>query len=160
MTLSQLNLLPAITAEAELRRCCASRRWARLMIVERPFAGADVLAAEAERIWWSLTAADWLEAFAAHPRIGERTDSAWATQEQAGAASATDDLRSRLSRLNREYEERFGYTFIVCATGRTAEEMLAALEGRLRNAPKDELQVAAVEQRKITALRLEKLVSQ
>jgi OHCU decarboxylase len=159
MTLAELNLLPASSAEAELQRCCGSRRWARLMIAERPFASADVLAAEAERIWWSLSAADWLEAFAAHPRIGERSESAWATQEQAGVASITDEVRSLLLRLNREYEQRFGYTFIVCATGRSAAEMLAALEARFRNVPEDELQVAAVEQRKITALRLLKLVS-
>lgn len=158
MTLAELNLLPATTAEAEFQLCCGSRRWARLMSAERPFASADVLAAEAERIWWSLSAADWLEAFAAHPRIGDRSESVWATQEQAGTALVTDDVRSLLLRLNREYEQRFGYTFIVCATGRTAAEMLSVLENRLTNVPKDELQVAAVEQRKIAALRLLKLV--
>jgi len=129
------------------------------MIGERPFASGDVLAAAAERIWWSLSAADWLEAFAAHPRIGERLDAGWASDEQAGAASATEDLRRHLERQNREYEQRFGYTFVVSATGKDAREMLAILETRLRNAPQDELQIAAVEQRKITGLRLLKLVN-
>jgi OHCU decarboxylase len=159
MTLVELNLLAPAAAEAELLRCCGSRRWTRLMIGERPFAGSDVLAAAAERIWWSLSAADWLEAFAAHPRIGERLESGWASDEQAGAASATEELRRLLERQNREYEQRFGYTFLVFATGKTAREMLAILETRLRNAPQDELQIAAVEQRKITGLRLVKLVN-
>jgi OHCU decarboxylase len=159
MTLSELNRLPSIAAETELQRCCGSRRWTRLMVAERPFAHTDVLAAAAERIWWSLSAADWLEAFAAHPRIGERSESVWANQEQAGAASASEGMRARLARGNRDYEQRFGYTFLVCATGKTAEEMLAMLENRLKNAPHEELQVAAVEQRKITGLRLMKLVS-
>ncbi|MQA29882.1 MAG: 2-oxo-4-hydroxy-4-carboxy-5-ureidoimidazoline decarboxylase [Luteitalea sp.] len=159
MTLTDLNLLSPANAEAELQQCCGSRRWTRLMLGERPFANPGVLIAEAERIWWSLSAADWLEAFAAHPRIGEPSESAWASQEQAGAASATEEVRGRLARGNREYEQRFGYTFLVCATGRTAEEMLSLLEERLRNAPHDELQVAALEQRKVTELRLLKLVS-
>jgi 2-oxo-4-hydroxy-4-carboxy-5-ureidoimidazoline decarboxylase len=159
MTLAELNRLAPAAAEAELLRCCGSRRWVRLMIGERPFASSDVLAAAAERIWWSLSAADWLEAFAAHPRIGERVEAGWARDEQAGAASATEELRRRLERQNREYEQRFGYTFLVFATGKDAREMLAILETRLRNAPHDELQIAAVQQRKITGLRLVKLVN-
>jgi 2-oxo-4-hydroxy-4-carboxy-5-ureidoimidazoline decarboxylase len=158
MTLLELNLLPPAAAEAELLRCCASRRWSRSIIAERPFANGDVLAAAAERIWWSLSAADWLEAFAAHPRIGDRLDSGWARDEQAGAASATEDVKRRLEQRNREYEQRFGYTFLVFATGKTAGEMLSILEARMRNAPQDELQIAAVEQRKITGLRLQKLL--
>lgn len=159
MTVVELNLLAAASAEVELLRCCGSRRWSRLMAAERPFTNSDVLAASAERLWWSLSAADWLEAFAAHPRIGERLGAGWAHEEQAGAASATEDVRRGLERHNREYEQRFGYTFLVCATGRTAGEMLAILEHRLRNTPHDELQIAAVEQRKITGLRLAKLLN-
>lgn len=159
MTLAELNRLPEARAEAELTRCCASQRWAHLMAAERPFAGASVMAAVAQRLWWSLAAADWLEAFAAHPRIGERTPSAWPAQEQGRAAEIGDDVRARLAAGNREYEKRFGYTFIVCATGKSAEEMLAILEQRLHHEPADELQIAADEQRKITELRLNKLIT-
>jgi 2-oxo-4-hydroxy-4-carboxy-5-ureidoimidazoline decarboxylase len=159
MTIDALNTLVPSLAEAEFERCCGSRRWARMMAAERPFANRAVLEAVAQRLWWSLSAADWLEAFAAHPRIGERAHSQWSAEEQAGASGATEEIRSRLAQRNRDYEERFGYTFVVCATGKSAEEMLATLEGRLRNQPDDELQVAADEQRKITTLRLQKLVA-
>jgi OHCU decarboxylase len=159
MTLTELNRLPESRAQYELLRCCASHRWAHLMASERPFANVDVLAAAAQRLWWSLAVADWLEAFAAHPRIGERGASAWSVQEQARAAETTDDVRARLVAGNRTYEDRFGYTFIVCATGKAAEDILDILERRLRNQPGDELQIAADEQRKITALRLEKLIT-
>ena len=159
MTLTELNRLPESRAQYELSRCCASHRWAHLMASERPFANADVLAAAAQRLWWSLAVADWLEAFAAHPRIGERATSAWSAQEQARAAETSDDVRARLMAGNRAYEDRFGYTFIVCATDKAAEDILQILERRLHNEPGDELQIAADEQRKITALRLEKLIT-
>jgi 2-oxo-4-hydroxy-4-carboxy-5-ureidoimidazoline decarboxylase len=160
MTLEAFNALPAVSAEAELVRCCASRRWAHLVAAERPFLGdaaMEVLEAAAERVWWSLNAADWLEAFAAHPRIGERTESTWPVHEQAAAAGASEDVRERLAMGNRLYESRFGYTFLVCATGKTAREILTMLERRLQNAPDAELQVAAREQRRITDLRLARL---
>jgi OHCU decarboxylase len=159
MTLVELNRLPESRAEYELLRCCASHRWAHLMAAERPFAGVSVMTAVAQRLWWSLAAADWLEAFAAHPRIGERATSAWTAQEQARAMETGDDVRTRLAAGNRAYEERFGYTFIVCATNKSAEEMLAILEQRLHNEPADELQIAADEERKITELRLNKLMT-
>ena len=159
VTIDDLNGLEAPRAQRELGRCCASVRWGRAMTDARPFSGLDVLLAAAERLWWSLEPADWLEAFAAHPRIGERASSPWAAQEQAGAAAIGADLGDRLARGNKAYEERFGYTFIVCATGKAAEEMLTALESRLENAPDDELQIAAGEQRRITELRLRKLLT-
>jgi len=159
MTLAELNRLTESRAEAELMRCCASHRWAHLMAVERPFAGPSVMAAVAQRLWWALAAADWLEAFAAHPRIGERPPSAWSAQEQGRVAEIGDDVRARLAAGNRAYEKRFGYTFIVCATGKSAEEMLAILEERLHHEPADELQIAADEQRKITELRLNRLIT-
>jgi OHCU decarboxylase len=115
--------------------------------------------ARGEDIWRSLGPPDWLEAFAAHPKIGERrTVSAWSAAEQAGMQSADDDVRARIERLNAEYEQRFGFIFIVCATGKAPAEMLAALERRIANQPENELPLAAEEQRKITALRLAKLV--
>jgi OHCU decarboxylase len=159
MTLAELNVLPPVLGEAQFQRCCGSRRWSRVMAAERPFASADVMAVVAERTWWALTAADWLEAFAAHPRIGEPSSSPWSVQEQEGVASASEDTRARLARGNRLYEQRFGYTFLVCATGKSADEILTILERRLLNSPDDELQVAAGEQRKITSLRLMHLVS-
>jgi OHCU decarboxylase len=159
MTVVELNRLPDARAEGELMRCCASHRWAHLMAVERPFANLAAMAAVAQRLWWSLAAADWLEAFAAHPRIGERATTAWSAQEQARAMATGDASRARLVAGNRAYEERFGYTFIVCATDKSAEEILEVLEQRLRNEPADELQIAADEQRKITELRLRKLIT-
>jgi OHCU decarboxylase len=159
MTVVELNRLPDARAEGELMRCCASHRWAHLMAAERPFANLAVMSAVAQRFWWSLAAADWLEAFAAHPRIGERATTAWSVQEQARAMETGDASRARLVAGNRAYEERFGYTFIVCATDKAADEILAVLEQRLRNEPADELQIAADEQRKITELRLRKLIT-
>lgn len=159
MTLIELNRLPDSSAQAEFLKCCASHRWAHLMFAERPFANVDVLAAVAQRLWWSLAAADWLEAFAAHPRIGERATSAWSEQEQARARQASEAVRARLAAGNRAYEDRFGYTFIVCATDKSAGEILEILERRLHNEPGDELQIAADEQRKITALRLTTLIT-
>jgi 5-hydroxyisourate hydrolase / 2-oxo-4-hydroxy-4-carboxy-5-ureidoimidazoline decarboxylase len=118
----------------------------------------DAMIAAADTIWAGLDRADWLEAFAAHPKIGGDAAKGWSAAEQAGAASASRDVLARLAEANREYEARFGYIFIVCATGRSAEEMLQRLEGRLDNDPLIELRVAADEQRKITRLRLAKLL--
>ena len=159
MTLVELNRMPQHPAQYEFLRCCGSQRWAHLMAAERPFANYDVLAAVSQRLWWSLAAADWLEAFAAHPRIGERATTAWSADEQSRAAAMSADVFERLAKGNREYERRFGYTFLVCATGKAADEMLAILERRLHNEAGDELQIAADEQRKITELRLMKLLT-
>src|SRR4029450_8406359 len=95
MTLVELNRLPDTRAEAEFMRCCASHRWAHLMAAERPFAGVSVMAAVAQRLWWSLAAADWLEAFAAHPRIGEQATSARAAVEQGRAMETGGDRRAQ-----------------------------------------------------------------
>jgi OHCU decarboxylase len=126
------------------------------MSEERPFRDTEQLLEMADRVWWSLTPADWREAFAAHPRIGETSGSRWSQQEQSGAASAQAAVLAELAEANREYERRFGHIFIVCATGKTAEEMLGLLRARLSNDPETELKVAAEEQRKITRLRLQK----
>jgi OHCU decarboxylase len=129
------------------------------MASERPFANLAVMTAVAQRLWWSLAAADWLEAFAAHPRIGEHATSAWSAQAQAHVVETGDAARARLVAGHRAYEGRFGYTFIVCATAKSAEDILGILEQRLRNEPEDELQIAADEQRKITEIRLSKLIA-
>ena len=129
------------------------------MAAHWPLADTAAMLHEADAIWRGLDPEDWLEAFRAHPMIGERTSSEWSKQEQSGAASPAPEQRDELARLNRDYERRFGYIFIVCATGKTTEEMLQALRERLQNAPEVELQVAAEQQRQITRLRLLKLSS-
>ena len=172
MRLTDLNTLDTEAASRALLRCCGSTRWAAQMAAARPFAGLEAMAASADAIWWALAEADWLEAFTAHPRIGTggpdgaggagragRSDgAAWSDAEQAGVAGSAEETRRRLDEANRDYEARFGYIFIVCATGKTGDEMLALLERRLRHRPGDELRIAAEEQRKITQLRLRKLL--
>jgi 2-oxo-4-hydroxy-4-carboxy-5-ureidoimidazoline decarboxylase len=129
------------------------------MLAGRPFADDAELFATAERVWWSLGTNDCLEAFAAHPRLGERAGDVWARAEQAGMAAADVAMRQAFSDGNRAYEERFGHVFLICATGRGADDMAAELQRRLGNDPASELQIAAGEQAKITRLRLEKLVT-
>jgi OHCU decarboxylase len=160
-----LNALPPAEAEAAFLACCGSRAWARWMTESRPYADTANLLEAADRVWWDLAPEDWLEAFAAHPAIGgKKTDGddrfrRWSEQEQAGVGSAEEALLAELAEANRAYAERFGYIFIVCATGKSAEEMLGLLRSRLGNDPETELRVAAEEQRKITHLRLLKAES-
>lgn len=135
-------------------RCCGSRRWAEAMAAAEPFRDRDDLFDCAQRIWWTLDPADWLEAFRAHPKIGEAD-----TPEQAGMKTADPITVDALARLNEEYLSRFGYIFIVCASGKSGEEMLSLLESRMHNSPDEELRVAAGEQSKITRLRLDKLTT-
>ena len=166
-SLHRLNQLSANDAEAEFLKCCGSTRWARAMTEARPFEALDDVLARADRIWWSLSEADWLEAFRAHPKIGEKKAATaqsteaqkWSAQEQAGVAQAAASTISELAERNREYEDRFGFIFIVCASGKSSEEMLAIINERIRNDPETELRTAATEQSKITRLRLEKLLS-
>ena len=156
--LDRLNALPAGEAAAFLQPCCGSRVWARRMAESRPFENPITLREAADRVWWSLGPEDWREAFAAHPRIGEK-GGRWSEQEQAGARGADSETLAALVEANRRYEARFDHIFIVCATGKSAAEMLALLRERMNNDPQTELRVAAEEQRKITHLRLEKLLS-
>ncbi len=166
MTLDHLNTMPEEEASAAFLRCCGATQWAQQMTTRRPFADPDALLAAADEIWAGLSQDDWLEAFAHHPRIGDleslRTrfagTRAWAAGEQAGTATASEEVLHALAEGNRAYEERFGYIFIVCATGKSADEMLDLLHVRLPNASAAELPIAAEEQRKITRLRLEKLI--
>jgi 2-oxo-4-hydroxy-4-carboxy-5-ureidoimidazoline decarboxylase len=167
MNLEQINSWTVDEALSSFRRCCGSVRWSEQMAQLRPFCSETSLFEAAESVWRSLAPADWLEAFTAHPKIGDRdalrakfaTTAAWATREQAGIDSASEDLLEELAEANTRYEERFGYIFIVCATGKTAEEMLSLLFDRLPNDPEIELRIAAAEQAKITRIRLEKLAS-
>lgn len=162
----RLNSLPAAEAEDELLKCCGSKRWAERMSAELPFESLDDLIAKANRIWWSLDQGDWLEAFRSHPKIGEKKAAAstseqskrWSAAEQAGIGDAANSTLATLAGLNQKYEDKFGYIFIVCASGKSSDEMLAILRSRLENAPNEELRIAAAEQAKITELRLKKLV--
>ena len=129
------------------------------MIRRLPFATMEELFAAADEIWGTLDSADWLQAFAAHPRIGERTADSQASREQSRVAAADASVHARLVQGNRDYEARFGYIFIISAQGKSAEELLEALEQRLRNPAAEELKVAAAEQAKITRLRLGRLLT-
>lgn len=162
MDLATFHGLFLPTAARELLACCGSPRWAAAMAALRPFRDLAELQATAEETWWALDAEDWLAAFAAHPRIGERAggegaDARWSAAEQAAAGDAEDAVREAIARGNREYEERFGHVFLISASGRSGEEILAELRRRLGNSPEAELQIAAGEQAKITRLRLERL---
>ena len=166
MTLEELNSLTSVAAKAEFLKCCGSTRWAAGMTAARPFASPHDFAAKADEIWWSLSEEDWLEAFRAHPKIGEKkaataqTEQAqnWSAQEQSGVVTAAVETITELAERNRQYEQRFGFIFIVCATGKSSEEMLQILKTRLPNEPGPEIRVAAEEQSKITQLRLQKLL--
>lgn len=164
--LAQLNDASREEAFAALLACCGSLSWAQRMAAARPFADVEALLATADRIWQELRPSDWLEAFASHPRIGERNATTpqssqfaqWSAQEQAGTEQTAQATMTALAAANRAYQERFGYIYIVCATGKTSEEMLAFCQQRLSNDYELELQMAAEEQRKITAIRLRKLI--
>jgi OHCU decarboxylase len=158
MTLAGLNALSDGAAVAGFLRCCGSTRWARRMTAARPFGSRDRMTATADAIWASLSAADWLEAFRNHPRIGESGGGRWSSEEQAEASTATLAIRERLAAANRDYEARFGYICIVCAAGKRGDEIVTILEHRLTNTATAELLVATEEQRRITRLRLAKLI--
>jgi OHCU decarboxylase len=164
--LAWLNALPSSEAESELLKCCGSNNWARLMVTDRPFMNLNELLEKADQIWWSLKPNDWLEAFHSHPKIGEKQAAAvtaaeaqkWSEDEQSGTRNSATEMMVALAELNRAYEEKFGFIFIVCATGKSSEEMLAILRQRVTNSADKELLNAATEQAKITQLRLRKLI--
>jgi 2-oxo-4-hydroxy-4-carboxy-5-ureidoimidazoline decarboxylase len=166
MTLEELNHLPEEEAYFEFEKCCGASAWAIEMVNARPFADRDSLMKTSEEVWATSGEADWLEAFEHHPKIGDveslkekfASTSAWAGSEQKGVQSATEEVIQKLAEGNRAYEEKFGFIFIVCATGKSAGEMLHLLEQRMVNSRKEELQIAAAEQAKITSLRLNKLL--
>ena len=164
--LAWLNTLPADEAAKELLQCCGSKRWAQEMINRRPYQNLETLVRTANDVWWSLQPDDWLEAFRSHPKIGEKKAAEsvsaqsreWSGQEQSSVSNASRETVESLATLNRAYDQKFGFIFIICATGKTSEEMLAALRERLEHEPAAELEIAAGEQSKITELRLKKLI--
>jgi 2-oxo-4-hydroxy-4-carboxy-5-ureidoimidazoline decarboxylase len=159
VTLKELNALPTIDARRALETCCGSQRWSAAVVARRPFRSVDQLQAVADEEWRKLKRHDWIEAFSHHPRIGDRTATGTAATEQSGAAGAPAPMRRELERLNRLYEEKFGFVFLILASGKSAEEMLDALEHRILNREDVELRNAVDEQAKITRLRIEKLLS-
>lgn len=167
MRLEDLNSLAPTDAATEFERCCGSQAWSMAMVAHRPFADAAALFDAADRLWAGLSPKDWLEAFTHHPRIGDidslkakyANTKQWAQGEQSGASHASDEVLQALAEGNQQYEAKFGYLFIVCATGKTAAEMLEILRARLPHDRDLELGLAAEEQRKITRIRLEKLIA-
>jgi OHCU decarboxylase len=164
--LARLNAMTAEAAEAELSEVCGAPGWARVVAAARPFADRESLVRAAMAAWSALTPAAWIEGFMAHPRIGENrrvaggAASEWSRAEQAGMDAAADSTRGDLAAAQRAYERRFGWTYIVCATGRTPEEMLADVRARLANEPEAEIAVAAGEERRIGRLRLERILAE
>ena len=166
MTWHELNTLNKEQLKQELIRCCGSFAWVTKML---PFFPADDLVElleDAEEQWYQCSKEDWKEAFSHHPKIGDieslkkkfASTATWTSNEQGGINTAPQKTIEALAEYNRKYEEKFGYIFIVCATGKSAEEMLAMLQIRLQNSPEAEIEIAADEQNKITKLRLEKLL--
>jgi OHCU decarboxylase len=141
-------------------------RWARALAGARPFDSMDELLETADGVWWALDAEDWLEAFSHHPQIGEKKSerpqgaeaSRWSEEEQSGTSSADAETVAALAAANRDYFQKFGYIFIVCATGKSSTEMLSLLNERMPHEPDEELRIAAEEQRRITHIRLRKML--
>jgi 2-oxo-4-hydroxy-4-carboxy-5-ureidoimidazoline decarboxylase len=156
--LKALNKLTAKEAEQSFLRCCGSAQWAKKLSSARPFLNQEQLFQRAEEIWFSLSTEDWLEAFSHHPRIGGRSTQSWANQEQRGAHQASEKTRLALQKGNLEYERKFGHVFLVCASGKTADEMLAILQRRITNDASEEMKNASQEQAKIMKIRLQKLL--
>jgi len=167
-SLGKFNRLPRQRMIRALLDCCGSKKWAQQMAALRPFAGEEQLLSAADKTWGALSREDWLEAFQHHPPIGETkararqsaNASRWSVKEQSSVKKAAPEVLEALAEQNRAYAEKFGHVFLICATGKSKEEILNALRRRLPNDPDTELRVAAEEQRKITRLRLERLLEQ
>jgi 2-oxo-4-hydroxy-4-carboxy-5-ureidoimidazoline decarboxylase len=164
MRVDELNQLPSDEAVDHFLRCCGSRRWAERMAAGRPYEDVDQVHEAAGRIWNALSREDWMEAFTAHPRIGDvnslrkkfENTRTWASGEQSGVNAADEAVIAGLADGNGRYEDKFGFIFIVCATGKSAREMLDLLLARLPNSRDEEIRNAGAEQLKITNLRIDK----
>lgn len=168
MNIAEFNALNREDAEAVLATCCGSSKWQSLMMEQFPFSNAVALIEAAEKAWYdTCTPMDWIEAFSHHPRIGDTSELAkkfatthhLAGNEQSGVKSASSDILNELLEANIAYEKKFAYIFIVCATGKTADEMLRLLNARLSHTGQEEIAIAMGEQHKITILRLKKLLA-
>ena len=167
MTIEELNKLDDLCLKEELMKCCGSTRWIKQMIAAKPFRSEKDLFVKAESCWHHTTETDWLEAFSHHPKIGDlkslekkfASTKILAGNEQRAVKSASVETLEHLAEGNQLYENKFGFIFIVCATGKSADEMLELLNERIGNDRNTELKIAASEQHKITNLRLQKLIS-
>ncbi len=167
MSIEELNNLPKPVFLNEMKICCASSRWMNEMYSLRPFSGMKDLMEKADKAWQSAGEEDWLEAFSHHPKIGDleslekkfNSTKELAGLEQSSVKTATSDTLQALADGNKEYEKKFGFIFIVCATGKSADEMLQLLNNRIVNNRAEEIRTAAAEQHKITILRLKKIIS-
>ena len=162
--LTRWNEMDTAEAAKEILPCCGAKAWAEGLISKRPFEDEAAVLITSDEIWRRLGTSDWLQAFQSHPKIGESRaaaptgghSAAWSQQEQKNIAAAREDIKAELAKGNGEYEEKFGFIFIVCATGKSAPEILEILKRRLQNDKEKELKEAAEEQRQITQLRLKK----
>jgi 2-oxo-4-hydroxy-4-carboxy-5-ureidoimidazoline decarboxylase len=167
MTLETFNQLSTESLEEQLTHCCGSSTWVREMMKHVPFQTKEELFHAADTIWHSTRATDWREAFLHHPKIGDieslqknfAATAKWAEGEQGAVKQASQRIIEKLAEGNRLYEQKFGFIFIVCATGKSAKEMLALLQARLPNNMEEELKTAMLEQQKITQIRLNKLLA-
>jgi 2-oxo-4-hydroxy-4-carboxy-5-ureidoimidazoline decarboxylase len=165
MTLEEFNKLDKEKAGEVLFKCCGCTEWMNKLMEHFPFPSMEDLILSSDKAWFSSSKEDWLEAFSHHPKIGEKagenkkhaSTKEWASQEQSEVNKAAQSTIDELAKLNREYENKFGFIYIVYATGKSATEMLELLKERLNNDPEKELHIASGEQNKITHLRLEKL---
>ncbi|MEO6135361.1 MAG: 2-oxo-4-hydroxy-4-carboxy-5-ureidoimidazoline decarboxylase [Ginsengibacter sp.] len=165
MTISEFDNLEIAVKKNLLFNCCGSNAWVKDMLEIMPVNDLVDLLEYAEEKWYDCNPADWLEAFEHHPKIGDfhsmihtfTNITEWTSGEQAGVQNSTPEMMDKLKKANEEYEETFGYIFIVFATGKSAKEMLEILHQRINNSPQDELTIAAAEQNRITQLRLQKL---
>jgi len=166
MTIETLNGLASSEAAAQFNLCCGATNWIKIMNQSRPFQNKNEVYQQAESIWFSLSSEDWLEAFTHHPKIGDidslrkkfHNTKSISKNEQSGVNNATESTLKNLAESNQLYEDKFGFIFIVCATGKSSDEMLALIKMRLNNNAKIEMQNAAKEQNKITQLRLKTLL--
>ena len=161
--LTAWNKADEATAFDAMIACCGARRWASAMVALRPIGSVLDLSEAADRVWGTMEEADWMEAFVCHPRIGERKAAhaaarsvAWSKQEQSSASGTAEQVLAEIAEGNALYEKRYGFTYIVCATGKSAEEMLTILKRRLLSDRAAELIEAAEQQRQITQMRLGK----
>ena len=167
--ISRVNSWSDEAAKAAFYQCCASTVWAQGLVEKRPFHSEEELLNTAEALWAKCALPDFLEAFSHHPRIGGNIQSlrekykstaAWASQEQKGVQGASEEVLEALSSGNTEYEKKFGFVFLICATGRSASEMLDALQKRIVNSKTQEIENAKNEQAKITQIRLKKMLEE
>ncbi|HEX4062143.1 MAG TPA: 2-oxo-4-hydroxy-4-carboxy-5-ureidoimidazoline decarboxylase [Streptosporangiaceae bacterium] len=158
LLLTVFNTAAAGDAARDVTRCCAARPFTETIVAGRPYQDFDALDAAIDTGFAGLVWLDVVEALNDHPRIGDQSASGWSRAEQAGAAAAPADVTAAIADGNRAYEDAFGHVFLICATGLSGEQVLAALRYRLGNDPAEEHRIVTDELRKITKLRMRKLL--